>query len=56
VPDFVPVVGFLDDAVAVATALAFVARSAGTELVEERGPARSARSARRPGADIRAAD
>jgi uncharacterized membrane protein YkvA (DUF1232 family) len=45
VPDFVPVVGFLDDAVAVAAVLAFVARSAGTELVEELWPG-SARGAR----------
>jgi uncharacterized membrane protein YkvA (DUF1232 family) len=38
VPDFVPVVGYLDDAIAVAAVLAFVARSAGTELIEELWP------------------
>jgi uncharacterized membrane protein YkvA (DUF1232 family) len=38
VPDFVPVVGYLDDAIAVAAVLAFVARSAGTQLIEELWP------------------
>jgi len=38
VPDFLPVVGLIDDAVAVAATLAFVARSTGTELVEELWP------------------
>jgi uncharacterized membrane protein YkvA (DUF1232 family) len=38
VPDFVPVVGYLDDAIAVAAALAFVARSTGAELLEELWP------------------
>ncbi len=38
VPDFVPVVGLLDDAIAVAAVLAFVARSAGIQLVEELWP------------------
>jgi uncharacterized membrane protein YkvA (DUF1232 family) len=38
VPDFLPVVGLLDDAIAVAAVLAFVGRSAGTELIEELWP------------------
>ena len=38
VPDFVPVVGQLDDAILVAAVLAYVARSAGRELVEELWP------------------
>ena len=38
VPDVIPVAGQLDDAVAVAVALAYVARSAGRELVEELWP------------------
>jgi uncharacterized membrane protein YkvA (DUF1232 family) len=38
VPDFVPVVGYLDDAIAVAAVLAFVARSTGTQLIEELWP------------------
>jgi len=38
VPDFLPVVGLIDDAVAVAATLAFVARSTGTELVKELWP------------------
>jgi uncharacterized membrane protein YkvA (DUF1232 family) len=38
VPDFVPVIGYLDDAIAVAAALAFVARSTGAELIEELWP------------------
>jgi uncharacterized membrane protein YkvA (DUF1232 family) len=38
VPDFVPVVGQLDDAILVAAVLAYVARSAGREVVEELWP------------------
>jgi uncharacterized membrane protein YkvA (DUF1232 family) len=38
VPDFIPVVGQLDDAILVAAVLAYVARSAGRELVEELWP------------------
>jgi uncharacterized membrane protein YkvA (DUF1232 family) len=38
VPDFVPVVGQLDDAILVAAVVAYVARSAGRELVEELWP------------------
>jgi uncharacterized membrane protein YkvA (DUF1232 family) len=38
VPDFVPVVGQLDDAILLAAAVAYVARSAGRELVEELWP------------------
>ena len=38
VPDFVPVVGQLDDAILVAVVVAYVARSAGRELVEELWP------------------
>jgi uncharacterized membrane protein YkvA (DUF1232 family) len=38
VPDFIPVVGQLDDAILVAVVLAYVARSAGYELIEELWP------------------
>jgi uncharacterized membrane protein YkvA (DUF1232 family) len=38
VPDFIPVAGQLDDAVLVAAAIAYVARSAGRDVVEELWP------------------
>jgi uncharacterized membrane protein YkvA (DUF1232 family) len=38
VPDFVPVLGQLDDALLVATALAYVVRRAGRDVVEELWP------------------
>jgi uncharacterized membrane protein YkvA (DUF1232 family) len=38
VPDFIPVAGQLDDAILVAAVLAYVARSAGYELIEELWP------------------
>jgi uncharacterized membrane protein YkvA (DUF1232 family) len=38
VPDFIPVVGQLDDALLVAAAVAYVVRHAGRELVEEHWP------------------
>ena len=38
VPDFIPVAGQLDDAILVAAALAYVARSAGRELIEQLWP------------------
>jgi uncharacterized membrane protein YkvA (DUF1232 family) len=38
VPDFVPVAGQLDDAILVAAAIAYVARTAGREVVEELWP------------------
>jgi uncharacterized membrane protein YkvA (DUF1232 family) len=38
VPDFIPVVGQLDDAIIVAIALAYVARQAGREVIEELWP------------------
>jgi uncharacterized membrane protein YkvA (DUF1232 family) len=38
VPDFIPVAGQIDDAILVAAALAYVARSAGRELLEELWP------------------
>jgi uncharacterized membrane protein YkvA (DUF1232 family) len=38
VPDFIPVAGQLDDAVLVAVAIAYVARSAGRNVVEELWP------------------
>jgi uncharacterized membrane protein YkvA (DUF1232 family) len=38
VPDFIPVAGQLDDAILVAVALAYVARSAGRELIEQLWP------------------
>ena len=38
VPDFIPVAGQLDDAILVAAVLAYVAKSAGRELIEELWP------------------
>ncbi len=38
VPDFIPIAGQLDDAVLVAVAIAYVARSAGREVVEDLWP------------------
>ena len=38
VPDFIPVAGQLDDAILAAAVLAFIARSAGYELIEELWP------------------
>jgi uncharacterized membrane protein YkvA (DUF1232 family) len=38
VPDFVPVLGQLDDALLVAAALAYVVRRAGRDVVEELWP------------------
>jgi uncharacterized membrane protein YkvA (DUF1232 family) len=38
VPDFIPVAGQLDDAILVAIAIAYVARSAGREVVEDLWP------------------
>jgi uncharacterized membrane protein YkvA (DUF1232 family) len=38
VPDFIPIVGQLDDAILVAATVAYVARSAGAEVVEELWP------------------
>ncbi len=38
IPDFIPVLGQLDDAVLVAAALAYAVRSAGREVVEELWP------------------
>jgi uncharacterized membrane protein YkvA (DUF1232 family) len=38
VPDFIPVVGQLDDALLVAAALAYIARMAGREVVSELWP------------------
>jgi uncharacterized membrane protein YkvA (DUF1232 family) len=38
VPDFIPVVGQLDDALLVAAALAYVARLAGRDVVRELWP------------------
>jgi uncharacterized membrane protein YkvA (DUF1232 family) len=35
VPDFIPVVGQLDDAILVAAVVAYVARTAGREVVED---------------------
>jgi uncharacterized membrane protein YkvA (DUF1232 family) len=38
VPDFIPVAGYLDDAVIVAVVLGYVLRGSGAELVEEHWP------------------
>jgi uncharacterized membrane protein YkvA (DUF1232 family) len=38
VPDFIPVAGQLDDAILVAAAIAYVARLAGRDLIEELWP------------------
>lgn len=38
VPDFIPVAGYLDDAVIVAFALRYVLRGSGPELIEEHWP------------------
>jgi uncharacterized membrane protein YkvA (DUF1232 family) len=38
VPDFIPVAGQLDDAILVAAAIAYIARSTGREVVEELWP------------------
>ena len=38
IPDFIPVVGQLDDALLVAAVLGYVARSAGREVIDELWP------------------
>jgi uncharacterized membrane protein YkvA (DUF1232 family) len=38
IPDFIPVIGHLDDALLVAAAIAYVARTAGREVIEELWP------------------
>ena len=38
IPDFVPVIGHLDDAILVAALAAYVVRAAGREVVEELWP------------------
>ena len=38
VPDFIPVAGQLDDAILVAATIAYVARSTGSEVIEELWP------------------
>jgi uncharacterized membrane protein YkvA (DUF1232 family) len=38
IPDFIPIAGQLDDAILVAAVVAYVARSAGPEVVEELWP------------------
>jgi uncharacterized membrane protein YkvA (DUF1232 family) len=38
VPDFIPVAGQVDDAILVAAVLAYVARRAGRDLIEELWP------------------
>jgi uncharacterized membrane protein YkvA (DUF1232 family) len=38
VPDFIPIAGQLDDAILVAAAIAYVARTAGRDLIEELWP------------------
>ena len=38
IPDFIPVVGHLDDALLVAAAIAYVARTAGRDVIEELWP------------------
>jgi uncharacterized membrane protein YkvA (DUF1232 family) len=38
IPDFIPVAGQLDDAVLVAVSIAYVARSAGRDVIEELWP------------------
>jgi uncharacterized membrane protein YkvA (DUF1232 family) len=38
IPDFIPVLGQLDDAILVAAAIAYVARSAGRDVIEELWP------------------
>jgi uncharacterized membrane protein YkvA (DUF1232 family) len=38
IPDFIPIAGQLDDAVLVAVAIAYVARSAGRDVIEELWP------------------
>jgi uncharacterized membrane protein YkvA (DUF1232 family) len=38
VPDFIPVAGQLDDAILVAVAIGYVARSAGRDVVEDLWP------------------
>jgi len=38
IPDFIPVAGQLDDAVLVAVAIAYVARSAGRDVIKELWP------------------
>ena len=38
IPDFIPVAGQLDDAILVAATIAYVARSAGREVIEELWP------------------
>ena len=38
IPDFIPIAGQLDDAILVAATIAYVARHAGREVIEERWP------------------
>jgi uncharacterized membrane protein YkvA (DUF1232 family) len=38
IPDFIPVLGQLDDALVVAVAFGYVARTAGRELIEQQWP------------------
>jgi uncharacterized membrane protein YkvA (DUF1232 family) len=38
IPDFIPVVGHLDDALLVAAAVAYVSRTAGRDVIEELWP------------------
>jgi uncharacterized membrane protein YkvA (DUF1232 family) len=42
IPDFIPVLGHLDDAALVAAALAYVVRRSGREVVEELWPGSAA--------------
>jgi len=42
VPDFIPVAGYLDDAVLVALALRYVVRGGGAELIEQHWPGSAA--------------
>ena len=38
IPDFIPVLGHVDDALVVAAAIGYVARAAGREVIEELWP------------------